>query len=133
MRFKPHHKPEMNCDFVRYPYGDPPMKVTGLWVVEHGGYDYASEQLDYEDHGMTMLHQRPTSWRSSWVLFGAVASLSVTFYMTSDMPFPGAIFGQLYMDEDLNMLRYLNDNEEEIHDWGAMKKQWLEIKAKEEA
>ena len=132
MRFKPQQKPELKVDFVRYPYGNSPVRITGMWTIDHGGYDYASESMDYEDHGMTMLHQRPTHWRSSWVIFVGVASLALTYYITQEMPFVGIVFGQSYMDIEMNAIKHLNDNEE-IHDWDALKKQWLELKAKSEA
>ena len=132
MRFKPQQKPELEVDFVRYPYGNSPIPITGLWMVDHGGYDYASEALDYEDHSMTMLHQRPSHWRSFWVIFLGTASISLLYYITLEMPFVGVVFGQGDMDIEMNAIKHLNDNEE-IHDWAALKAQWLELKAKAEA
>jgi hypothetical protein len=88
--------------------------------------------MDYEDHGMTMLHQRPTHWRSSWVIFVGVTSIALSYYIAQEFPFIGIVFGHSNMDIEMNAIKHLNDDEE-IHDWDALKKQWLEMKAKAEA
>lgn len=121
-RLRFHEKPENNYDFVRYPYGNSPVKVVGFWKIYHN-YDFGPEQLDYEDHSMTMLHQRPTHFRSFWVVFMAVASWCWLYFVWVEMPFPGIMLGQSSMNVKLNGIKYLNDDEN-YHNWDSLLKKF---------
>lgn len=130
-RLKFHEKPENNVDFIRYPYGNSPVKEVGYWKIHHG-YDFGPEQLDYEDHSYHMLHQRPTHWRSFWVVFMATTSLCVFYYTWLEMPFFGTMWGQSYMNVAMNGIKYLN-HDEKYHDWDKLLAQFKKSIADEEA
>ncbi|OMJ74251.1 hypothetical protein SteCoe_26877 [Stentor coeruleus] len=117
-RLKFHQKPEKNYDFIRYPYGNSPNRIVGLWKIDHS-YDFGPEALDYEDHSMTMLHQRPTHWRSSWVIFCCIYSWCFLYFTWVELPFPGILWGQSTMDVQMNGIKYLNHNEE-YHNWDKL-------------
>jgi hypothetical protein len=131
-RLNNHEKPELNTDFVRYPYGNSPVRIIGYWKIHHG-YDYGPEALDYEDHSMTLLHQRPSHYRSFWVVFLATTSICIWYYTWLEFPFPGTFFGQSYMDLKMNGIKYLN-NDEEYHNWNSMLSEFnAKLKAAEDA
>lgn len=123
LRLKQHEKPELNPDFTRYPYGNSPIHIQGLWKIDHG-YDYGSEQLDYEDHSVHMLHQRYSHSRSFWVVFSGSASIALFYYIWTEFPFTGITFGHTVLDVDMNTIRYVNDDEG-YHDWEGLRKQLL--------
>ena len=130
LRLKFHEKPENNFDFVRYPYGNTPVKEVGYWKIHHG-YDFGPEQLDYEDHSFAMLHQRPTHWRSFWVIFAATASLCFWYYTWLEFPFFGTMWGQSHMNLAMNGIKYLNDDEN-YHNWDALLAQFNKKIAEED-
>jgi hypothetical protein len=111
-------RPENNLDFVKYEYGNAPLKIVGMWKIHHG-YDFGPEQLDYEDHSMHMLHQRPGHWRSFGAVVGGVASLIIWYLVWTEFPFPGIAFGQSYMDTTMNAIKYVN-YDEGYHNWDKL-------------
>ncbi|OMJ90661.1 hypothetical protein SteCoe_6941 [Stentor coeruleus] len=117
-RLKLNQKPEKSYDFIRYPYGNSPIKIVGEWKIDHS-YDFGPEQLDYEDHSMTMLHQRPTHWRSSWLFLLAMSSWCFFYFTWVEMPFPGILWGQSTMNVQMNGIKYLNNNEG-YHNWDKL-------------
>ena len=129
-RLRNHEKPERGFDFERLPYGNTPVKEIGYWKIHHG-YDFGPEQLDYEDHSFGMLHQRPTHWRSFWVIFGASTSLCFWYYTWYEFPNFGIMFGQSYMDLKMNGIKYLN-HDEKYHDWEGLLDQFNKILKAEE-
>ena len=131
LRLKNHEKPERNYDFIRHPYGNTPIPIVGYWKINHG-YDFGPEQLDYEDHSMTMLHQRPSHWRSFGLIFLATASLCVWYFIWLEYPAPGILFGQGYMDPAMNGIKYLN-RDENYHNWDKLLAQFKENIAKQNA
>jgi len=114
-RLKFHEDRANRTDYVRHPYGNPPHRTVGMWKVEHA-YDFGPDALDYEDHSMHMLHQRPGHWRSFGIVVMAVASWTVWYFVFTEMPFPGIMFGQTYMNVRDNAIKYVNNNEE-YHNW----------------
>jgi len=127
-RFKFNEKPEHNFNYARYPYGQTPVPVIGMWKLDHA-YDYGSDQFDYEDHSMTMLHHRPSHWRSFWVVFLATCGLTQYYYNSLEMPSTGVLLGSYLLDIDDNGIKYAN-NDEDYHDWEGLKKQLKEARAK---
>jgi hypothetical protein len=127
-RFKFNEKPEHSFNYARYPYGQTPVPIIGMWKLDHA-YDYGSDQFDYEDHSMTMLHHRPSHWRSFWVIFLATCGLTQFYYNSLEMPYTGVLFGSYLLDIDDNAVKYAN-NDEDYHDWEGLKKQLKEARAK---
>jgi hypothetical protein len=123
LRLKPHEAPEYNIDFERYPFSNSHMPMVGYWKIKHG-FDYGAEQMDYEDHSVHMLHQRPTHWRSYGVVVVGIASLCFWYYTWVEAPFSGILWGQSYMDLQMNGIKFLN-NDEEYHNWDKLKKEYL--------
>ena len=121
-RLKFDQRPENNFDFVKYPYGNAPLKTVGMWKIEHG-YDFGPEQLDYEDHSMHMLHQRPGHWRSFGIILAGVGSLIFWYLIWTEFPYPGIVFGQTYMDTTMNAIKYVNYDEEH-HNWDKLYKEY---------
>ena len=118
MRLKYHEDPMNKFDFKKYPYGNPPLKTVGMWKIDHS-CDFGPEQLDYEDHSMHMLHQRPGHWRSFGVVVMLVASITVWYFVWLEFPFPGIMFGQTYMNHRMNAIKYIN-YDEEYHNWSKL-------------
>jgi hypothetical protein len=102
-------------DFTRYHYGNAPAPITGYWKVSHG-YDFGSDQHDYEDHGMHVVHQRPLHLRGFWVALAGVTSLAFLYFTWMEGPYTGFFFGHYRLDVGLNAAKYVNDDEE-YHDW----------------
>lgn len=117
-RFKYHEDPAYKFDFIKHPYGNPPLKTVGMWKIDHA-YDFGPEQLDYEDHSMHMLHQRPGHWRSFGVVVLLTASVSILYFVWLEFPFPGIMFGQTYMNPRMNAIKYVNYNED-YHNWDKL-------------
>lgn len=117
-RLKYHEDPAHKFDFIKHPYGNPPLRTVGMWKVDHA-YDFGPEALDYEDHSMHMLHQRPGHWRSFGVVVMAVASISVLYFVWVEMPYPGIMFGQTYMNHRMNAIKYVN-YDEKYHNWDKL-------------
>lgn len=120
MRLKPHEKPELNPDFIRYEYGNYPNPITSRDAMISHGFDYGSESYDYEDHSMHVLHQRPNLPRYTWPVFGFPMVLVFGYYVWQDNPFIGMWFGSHNMDIKMNALKAAN-NDEGYHDWDAIK------------
>jgi hypothetical protein len=102
-------------DFTRYHYGNAPAPITGYWKVSHG-FDFGSDQHDYEDHGMHVVHHRPLHLRSFWVVIMGVTSLAFLYFTWMEGPYTGFFFGHYHLDVGLNAAKYVNDDEE-YHDW----------------
>lgn len=128
LRYKYKDRPEFDADFVRYPYGNPPNHIQGFWKIDHG-YDFGSEQLDYEDHSMHMLHQRYSHNRSFGIVFAAVAGLSLMYYVWLEVPNTGVVFGHYNLDIEMNAIKSANDNEF-YHDWEKIREEYREAQAK---
>ena len=53
------------------------------------------------------------------------------FYVWTEFPFTGSVFGAVNFDADVNALKFLNNNEY-YHDWNKMKAELLYLKEKAE-
>mmetsp|Transcript_693 Transcript_693/g.1281 ORF Transcript_693/g.1281 Transcript_693/m.1281 type:complete len:197 (+) Transcript_693:5147-5737(+) len=119
-------------DFVRFQHdGNAPAPITGFWKLDHS-YDFGSDQWDYEDHGMHVLHHRPLHMRSFWVVIMAVPAFAFLYFTWMEGPYTGFFFGHYNMNIELNAAKYLNDDEE-YHDWDAVDAKLVKMKAAEEA
>ncbi|CAG9313519.1 unnamed protein product [Blepharisma stoltei] len=128
LRLKVHEKPEFQTDFIRYPFGIPPVEVISMEKKVDHGFDYASESYDYEDHGMTVLHQRPSHYRYFWIFAGFWVSSAFLYFIWLEVPYTGTFFGHYNMDIEMNAIKYVN-NDELYHDWEGLKKKYLEREA----
>ena len=110
-------------DYKRETIDVPPCEITGNQKFGHG-FDFASDQCDYEDHSYHMLHQRHTGKRWSFIYFVLVFAIPFTYYTCLEMPFHGALFGQYKMDIEDNALK-ATLYDENYHDWSALKQDYL--------
>lgn len=119
-------------DYVRFKHdGNAPALITGYWKLEHS-FDFGSDQFDYEDHGMHVLHQRPLHLRSFWIVVVGVASLAFLYFTWAEGPYTGFFFGHYNMNIELNHTKLMNDNEE-YHDWDLVSKKLDQMKAAADA
>lgn len=112
-------RPENNPNFLVHHYWNSPVPIISEEKYDHA-VDYGSDQLDYEDHSMTMLHQRPSHWRSFWVVVVTVAAFSYLHFVILEVPFTGTFFGSTTIDVNDNIVKYGNDDEH-YHDWNSLK------------
>jgi hypothetical protein len=120
-------------DFTRWDQDTPPAELSGFQKIGHA-YDFASDQYDYEDHSMHMVHQRHLNPNWTWIYWWIVALMAPAYYLTLEMPFPGVILGHYLMDIEDNATKeafkeeFYTDYEAET----AKYKEWVRKQEEEE-